>query len=269
MPAALAVAAVLIAVVGVGLFVPFGSPPKPWGFVALVLAGCLGGLWEFSRAVRTRGIELPLAPLWVGAVGILVSAYTAGTEALLVAFVLTAGGVLIWRVLDGGGPLALRDATVAILAAAYIPFLAGFLLLMLGQSQGPERVLVFLALVIANDTGGYIAGVLYGRHPLAPTVSPKKSWEGFAGSVVLAGLVGVAGALFLLDLPWYVGLVLAAVAVAAATLGDLSESLIKRDLGVKDMGSLLPGHGGILDRVDSILIAAPVVFTAMLLTLGG
>src|SRR5699024_1283966 len=155
------------------------------------------------------------------------------------------------------------------LAASYIPFLAGFILIMLSQSAGPERVLVFLALVVANDTGGYIAGVLYGRHPLAPTVSPKKSWEGFAGSVILAGAVGVAGALLLLDLAWYEGLLLAVVAVAAATLGDLSESLIKRDLGVKDMGSLLPGHGGILDRVDSILIAAPVVFTAMLLTLGG
>src|SRR5699024_5849566 len=134
---------------------------------------------------------------------------------------------------------------------------------------GPERVLVFLALVVANDTGGYIAGVLYGRHPLAPAVSPKKSWEGFAGSVVLAAAVGVAGAVFPRDLPWHAGLLLAVVAVIGATLGDLSESLIKRDLGVKDMGSLLPGHGGILDRVDSILIASPVVFTAMLLTLGG
>nr|WP_232848082.1 phosphatidate cytidylyltransferase [Occultella kanbiaonis] len=233
-------------------------------FVVLAVVVCAIALWELERALRTRDIRLPYLPLVVGTVGMLVSAYQAGIEALLVAFLLTAGGVFVWRVLDGGGGDALRDATAGIFAAAYIPFLAGFLMIMLSADDGQWRVLMFVALVVANDTGGYIAGVLFGRHPMAPSVSPKKSWEGAAGSVVLAALVGVGFAIFAIDATWWAGLAIGVVAVAGATMGDLSESMLKRDLGVKDMGKILPGHGGILDRVDSILICSPVVFALLL-----
>jgi phosphatidate cytidylyltransferase len=113
---------------------------------------------------------------------------------------------------------------------------------------------------VANDVGGYAAGVLFGRHPMAPTVSPKKSWEGFAGSAVLCVVVGVALVTVLLDGAWYAGAAVGAAAVVTATVGDLSESLLKRDLGVKDMGDLLPGHGGIMDRLDSLLPTAPAVY---------
>lgn len=268
LPAAIGVAAVLIAMVGAGLFLPFGSPAQPWGFVALIAVAVTGALWEFSGAVRNQDIQIAIAPLLVGGIGIIISAYTAGVEALFVAFVLTAGAAFIWRLLDGAGPLALRDASVSILAAAYIPFLAGFVALMLALDDGHWRVAVFIALAVANDTGGYVAGVLLGKHPMAPTVSPKKSWEGFAGSVLLTMAVAIPAAYYLLDAAVVVGVILAILATLAATIGDLIESLIKRDLGVKDMSSLLPGHGGILDRVDSILVAAPVIFTAMWLTAG-
>lgn len=268
LPAAFAVAGVLIALVGLGLFLPLGDPPRPWGFVLLVAIAVSGAIVEFARAVRARGVRIATPPLLVGGVGIIISAYIGGLEALFVAFALTVGATFIWRLLEGAGPMALRDASVSTLAAAYIPFLAGFVVLMLDLDPGPVRVAVFIALAVANDTGGYTAGVLFGKHPMAPTVSPKKSWEGFAGSVLLTVAVAVPATLFLLNGTILMGVALALLATIAATVGDLVESLIKRDLGVKDMSSLLPGHGGILDRVDSILVAAPVIFTAMWLMAG-
>lgn len=237
-------------------------------FLALAVVACGLGLWELSRAVAVRDIRLPLLPLLVGTVGILISAYNERVEALLVACVLTAGGAFVWRVLDGGGIPALRDATAAVFATAYIPFLAGFIALMLAADDGPWRVLTYIAVCVASDTGGYVAGVFFGKTRLAPIVSPKKSWEGLIGSYVAASGVGIGLMVGVLDGPWWAGLALGVAGVTAATLGDLAESLIKRDLGVKDMGTLLPGHGGILDRVDSLLFAAPVAFFIFYAVLG-
>lgn len=237
-------------------------------FLALAVVACGVGLWELSRAVAVREIRLPLLPLLVGTIGMMVSAYTAGVEALLVACVLTSGGAFIWRVLDGGGIPALRDATAAVFATAYVPFLAGFIALMLAADDGPWRVLTYIAICVASDTGGYVAGVFFGKTRLAPIVSPKKSWEGLIGSYVAAAGVGIGLMVGVLDGPWWAGLALGVAGVTAATLGDLAESLIKRDLGVKDMGTLLPGHGGVLDRVDSLLVAAPVAFFIFYAVLG-
>lgn len=237
-------------------------------FLVLAVVGCGIALWELSRAVAVRDIRLPLLPLLVGTIGTMVSAYTAGVEALLVACILTSGGAFIWRVLDGGGVAALRDATAAVFATAYVPFLAGFIALMLAADDGPWRVLTYIAVCVASDTGGYIAGVFFGKTRLAPIVSPKKSWEGLAGSYVMASAVGVAMMVWLLDGAWWGGLALGVAGVTAAVLGDLAESLIKRDLGVKDMGTLLPGHGGVLDRVDSLLFAAPVAFVIFYAVIG-
>jgi phosphatidate cytidylyltransferase len=225
------------------------------------------GLWELTQAFARRGVHIPVLPLLVGDVGILVSAYVAGMEALFVAFVLTVGGIVVWRVLDGSGPAAVRDATAGVFAAAYLPLMAGFVMLLLAAEDGAMRVALFILLCVANDTGGYVVGVLIGRHPLAPSVSPKKTWEGLLGSVVLASVVGVLGVHFLLEGDPAVGALLGVATVAVATLGDLGESMIKRDLELKDMGTLLPGHGGILDRIDSMLLAAPVVFLLLELLL--
>ena len=130
--------------------------------------------------------------------------------------------------------------------------------------SGARRVLLFVLLAVASDVGGFVAGVLFGRHPLAPSVSPKKTWEGLAGSVLLSCLVGAAGITWLLGGDPLVGVGLALATVGTATLGDLAESLIKRDLELKDMGTLLPGHGGVLDRLDSLLLTAPVVHLVLL-----
>lgn len=254
--------------VGVGLLVLVGVS-LAWRkelFVALAVVACGAGLWELGQAFGRRGIRIPLLPLLVGAVGILVSSYAAGAEALMVAYLLTAGGVVVWRVLDGSGPAALRDAAAAVFAAGYVPFMAGFVMLMLAEPDGVWRVLLFVLLAVASDTGGYVAGVLLGRHPLAPSVSPKKSWEGLGGSLVLASVVGAVG-MGMLGAPAVVGVLLGVAAVLTSTLGDLAESLIKRDLELKDMGSLLPGHGGVLDRLDSLLLTAPMVYLVLLVAL--
>ncbi len=257
--------------VGVGLgLLALAAGALLWhkeAFIGLVALACGAALWELSHAFRRRQIELPLVPMLVGAVGILVSAYSSGAEALLVAFLLTTGGVVIWRVLDGAGPAALRDAAAATFAVAYVPFLAGFVMLMLAAPDGQWRVALFVVLTVASDTGGYATGALLGRHALAPTVSPKKSWEGLAGSLVLAAAVGVVGVWWKFGAPWTVGVVLGVAAVATSTLGDLSESLLKRDLELKDMGRLLPGHGGVMDRLDSLLISAPLAYVLQLLLL--
>jgi phosphatidate cytidylyltransferase len=238
-------------------------------FIGFALVACGAGLWELAQALTRRDIHIPLLPLLVGTAGILVSSYTSGPEALLVAFMLTVGGVVVWRVLDGGGAEALRDAAAGSFATAYVPFMAGFVMLMLAQPSGDRRVALFVLLVVASDTGGYAAGVLAGRHPLAPSVSPKKSWEGLAGSLALASGVGAVGMSWAFDVNPLVGVGLGVASVLTATLGDLAESLLKRDLSLKDMGSLLPGHGGVLDRIDSLLLTAPMVYLVLLVAVPG
>jgi phosphatidate cytidylyltransferase len=234
------------------------------GFVALVAAAAVLAVWELAGALSAKEIAIPFVPLAVGSVGMLVSAFVAGEEGLLVSFALTAFGVLLWRIIDGMRG-AVRDVAASVFVAAYVPFLAGFAMLMLAADDGPLRVIVFIAVTVANDVGGYAAGVLFGRHAMAPTVSPKKSWEGFAGSAVLCMATGVVLVTQLLAGPWYAGVAVGVAATITATLGDLSESLLKRDLGVKDMGAVLPGHGGIMDRLDSLLPTAPAVFLLLAL----
>ena len=255
LPAAVAVGSGLGALVAVSLFV------RKEAFVVLAAAAIVLAVWELSNAFRARRIRIPVIPVVVGAVGMLASAFVSGVEALLVTFALTAFAVLMWRVLDGPNPV--RDVTAGVFTAAYVPFLAGFAVVLLAEPDGAYRVLAFLMVAIGSDIGGYAFGVVWGKHPLAPSVSPKKSWEGLVGSAVFAVVLGVAGVTLALDGPWWAGVVLGLAIVVTATVGDLSESLLKRDLGIKDMGSLLPGHGGIMDRLDSLLPAAPVAYVLL------
>lgn len=253
--------------VGLGLVVALVASLflRKEAFGLLALAAVAGALVELRAALARQSITLPVLPIMVGAVGMFVSAYLAGPEALLVSFVLTAGGVVVWCALDGGGLRVLRNATAAIFVSAYVPFLASFLALALAADDGQWRVLIVVVLVVACDTGGWAAGVTMGRHALAPSISPKKSWEGLAGSTALAVLVGSILVPLVLDATWWVGALVGVLTVVAGLVGDLGESLIKRDLGMKDMGDSIPGHGGILDRVDALLVAAPVVVTALAL----
>ena len=253
LPAALAVGLSLGALALLTLFTVKGT--------FLIYMGAVAGiaLWELARALGTRGIRLPLIPVAVGGAAAVGLTYFYGERALAACLALTVVAILAWR-LPGGAAGYLRDVTAGVFALAYVPLLACFVALMLAPADGPRRTVVFLILAICSDVGGYATGVLFGRHLMAPMISPKKTWEGFAGSLAACLLAGGLTMWLLLHGPVWQGILLGAAALAAATLGDLAESMIKRDLQIKDMGSVLPGHGGVLDRIDSLLITAPVVW---------
>ncbi len=232
-------------------------------FVALIVGVAF---WELSRVLRSHEIALPLIPVGVGGALVYALGYWHGTQWELAALGVTFIALLAWR-LPGGPAGYLRDVTAGVFALIYLPVMATFVALMLAQPDGAHRALVFVILVVCSDTGAYFAGILFGRHLMAPTISPKKTWEGLAGSVVACLAAGALGMTLLLHGRVWYGLVLGAATVAAATLGDLAESMIKRDLDTKDMSSILPGHGGVLDRIDAMLIVAPVAWLLMTLTL--
>ncbi|MET0713098.1 MAG: phosphatidate cytidylyltransferase [Jiangellaceae bacterium] len=248
-------------VVGLGLAVLVLGTLFVWkpAFVGLAVIAIVVAVWELGQALATRGVQIPLVPLTLGSVLMLVGAYVGGADTLVVVLGVTTVAVVAWRLGVSARGYA-RDVTAGIFVAVYVPFLAGFAMLLLHPDDGQWRVLTCILVVAASDTGGYVAGVLAGRHPMAPTVSPKKSWEGFVGSVVACLVVGVLAVVLTLDGDWRAGAVLGAAAVVTATLGDLGESMIKRDLGRKDMSTLLPGHGGIMDRLDSLLPTVPVAW---------
>jgi phosphatidate cytidylyltransferase len=209
-----------------------------------------------------RPAHLPLLPLLAGCVVMITLAWFSGVETLLLGLTLTILAAMVWRLADG--PVGYqRDLIATVLIAVYVPFLAGFAVLLSRPADGDLRVIVTLAAVVLSDTGGYVAGVFFGKHPMAPTVSPKKSWEGLIGSLVATAIGGALLMLLALHRPWWTGLLFGLAIAAVSVLGDLAESLLKRDLGVKDMSSLLPGHGGLMDRLDSILFAAPTAFVLL------
>ena len=220
------------------------------------------GLYELAGALKTREIRIPVIPIALGGAAMVTSAYWAAGGAVMAVFALTLVGVLGWR-LFGGADGYVRDVTGAVFAIAYLGLTGATVAAMLAPANGGKRVLAFVILAICSDIGGYFAGITLGRggaHKMAPTISPKKTWEGLAGSALTVIVAGVIMFPTMLHGYWWQGAITGLAAVAAAVLGDLAESMIKRDLGIKDMGSLLPGHGGILDRLDSLLICAPVVW---------
>jgi phosphatidate cytidylyltransferase len=242
-----------------GLILATLYSPYRWLFVGVVFVAVAIGIREIVAALRTLGARPPVLPLQVGGALMVLLAYRSGPAALYVALVLTVLASLVWRLADPAEGF-LRDLTAATFTAAYVPFLAGFAALMTVPEDGPQRVTAFVAVVVASDVGGYAAGYRFGRTKMAPVVSPNKSWEGFAGSVTACALVGALLFLLLLDASPLLGVVFGLACVASATVGDLGESMVKRDIGIKDMGTLLPGHGGIMDRLDSLLPTAPVAW---------
>ncbi|WP_328902646.1 MULTISPECIES: phosphatidate cytidylyltransferase [unclassified Streptomyces] len=238
-------------------------------FVGVIVLAVVVGLWELtSRLEERKGIKAPLVPLAVGGAAMVIAGYAREAEGAWIAMALTALAVLVWRMAQPPEDY-LRDVTAGIFAAFYVPFLATFVAMLLKADDGPQRVLTFLLLTVVSDTGAYAVGWRFGKHKLAPRISPGKTREGLFGAVTFAMVAGALCMQFLIDDgSWWQGLLLGLAVAASATLGDLGESMIKRDLGIKDMGTLLPGHGGIMDRLDSLLPTAPVVWLLLVLFVG-
>jgi phosphatidate cytidylyltransferase len=259
--AAVGSAIVLLGAIALSLFI--------WktAFMLIVAAAVCVAVWELRKGLLAKDIDLPEQPLMIGGSVMVVVAYVWGAPALASATAVTGLVTMLWllrRGIDG----YVQNATASIFTLFYVPFLGSFVALMLAEGghrgaglddDGVAGIITFILVTIASDIGGYAVGVLAGKHPMAPVISPKKSWEGFAGSAVSCVVVGWLTVVYLLDGDWWVGVALGASAVVMATLGDLCESVIKRDLGIKDMSQIVPGHGGLMDRLDSLLAtAAPV-----------
>ncbi len=238
-------------------------------FLGVIVLAVVVGLWELtSRLAERKAIKAPLVPLAIGGAAMIVAGYVNGPEGAWVAMAFTALAVLVWRMTEPPDDY-LKDVTAGVFAAFYVPFLATFVALMLSADDGAWRVLTFLVLTVVSDTGAYAVGWRFGKHKLAPRISPGKTREGLLGAVAFAMVAGALCMHFLIeDGVWWEGLLLGLAVAVSATLGDLGESMIKRDLGIKDMGALLPGHGGIMDRLDSLLPTAPVVWLLMVAFVG-
>lgn len=227
-------------------------------FVGVVAVAVAIGTVELAGALRRAAdIRIALPTVLVGGQAMVWLTWPFGLDGLLAAFVLTVLASMVWR-FRGGIDGYVRDLSASVLAAAYVPLLASFAAMLVLPDDGVDRVLCFLILVVCSDTGGFAAGVLFGRHPMSKVISPRKSWEGFGGSMVAGITAGVLSVTLLLEGQWWQGALFGAALVLTATIGDLVESLIKRDLKIKDMGTLLPGHGGLMDRLDSLLPSAVV-----------
>jgi len=219
----------------------------------LVVAAAVGvGVLELIKAFGTRDIKVPAVPVLTGLVAMQVGAYWGGTFWLLAVFAVFAFVLMIWRMFSDGTEGYVRDVTASVFTLFYPAMLSAFVPLLLKAEDGHHRVVIFVAVTVASDIGGYIAGVLFGRHRMT-VISPKKTWEGFAGSVVACMVVGAWLVTWLLGGAIWQGALIGALAAMLATAGDLIESMIKRDLGIKDLGSILPGHGGLMDRLDSLV----------------
>lgn len=254
LPAAIAVGVALGGMaIGILLFAP-----KWW--LALLAAAIAMATHEVIRRLREHGYVIPVVPLMVGGQAMIWLAWPWGVAGTLGAFGGTVVTAMVWRLIGQGlgeQPVNyLRDISATLLLATWVPLFASFTALLIFQENGGARVFTVIATVVFADIGGYTAGVLLGKHPMAPAISPKKSWEGLGGSLLFGITAAVLSVVFLLHKPAWVGLPLGLMLVVTGVLGDLVESQVKRDLGIKDMGTLLPGHGGMMDRIDAMLPAA-------------
>jgi phosphatidate cytidylyltransferase len=254
LPAAIGVGAVLgLMAIVILTFAPIGWLPVL--AVAMPIA-----THEVVRRLREAGYDLPVIPLLIGGQAMIWLTWPYGPAGLLGAYGGTIVVCMVWRLVAQGlsePPVNyLRDISATVLLATWVPFFASFTALLIFQDHGGIRTFTVIVTVVFADIGGYVAGVLFGKHLMAPVISPKKSWEGLGGSLLFGITASVLTVAFLLDKPAWVGVPLGLMLVITGVLGDLVESQVKRDLGIKDMGTLLPGHGGLMDRIDAMLPSA-------------
>lgn len=232
---------------------------SPLAFLFLASPAILLAQAEFYNAVRRAGYDVARGiGLVIGAL-LLLGAYHRGLPGMAFGLAVMLPATALWVAADPQRThQAARGLGLTIFGIAWVPFLGSHVILLSLLPDGGHLTLVVIGLVAFYDIGAFAVGVMIGRTPIAPTVSPKKSVQGAIGGTVIIGILAVTVGPLLVDLPRASLLLLAGVTAIVAPIGDLSESLVKRDLGIKDMGSILPGHGGMLDRIDALLLGIPV-----------
>lgn len=260
--------------VGLGALVLLAIFVIPFGWYPLVATAVGLATWEVHTRLKEHGYVLQRGVLLLGGQAMVWSSWPFGTTGLISAFVASVLALMFGRLFHHGRNVApqnyLRDMSLGIFVLTWIPLFGAFAA-MLSLIDQPDvfygmHIVTFMLCVVASDVGGYIAGVMFGTHPMAPAVSPKKSWEGFLGSIIFGSIVGALTVTFLVHGSWWTGILLGIGMVVCATLGDLVESQFKRELGIKDMSAMLPGHGGLMDRLDGMLPAAMVTWLLLSLT---
>ena len=269
LPVAIAVGLALVAIIAFGLLV------APWFFIAVVTAALCLAVKEVNDALLRKGMHPELPVIIVGTAISVIGGYAVAqwdlgimpSTFIVICLGATMLGSLALR-LRKGAEGYLRDAAASALLIAYVPLLGVYVALLMGATDGSYRFLAVVGCTVAADTGAYATGMLLGKHKMAPSISPSKTWEGFGGALFFSALIGVLAVIFMLDGPWWLGLILGIACGITGTLGDLVESLIKRDAGLKDMSNFLPGHGGVMDRLDSLLMSVPLGWFILHLGLG-
>lgn len=265
LPAAIGVSVILGALVVVSIWI---GPPA-WYLLVAAATGL--ATWEVVTRLRERSYDLPRTGMILLGQAIVWLSWPFGATGALAGFAGAALVLMFGRLLHHGSSRApmnyLRDTAIGLFTLVWIPLFGSFAamlsLLSTWDKPGSLYIVTFMICVIASDTGGYIAGVLFGSKPMAPAISPKKSWEGAIGSLVGGVAAGVLSVELLLDEQWWLGIILGSALVVCATMGDLVESQFKREIGIKDMSGLLPGHGGMMDRIDGMLPSAAVTWIVL------
>ncbi|HHT58950.1 MULTISPECIES: phosphatidate cytidylyltransferase [Corynebacterium] len=253
--------------IGLGALVIFAMWAGQLAWYIVVAAAVAVAMWEVLTRLREHSYHLPRTLMILGGQAMVWSSWPLETKGLMAVYVISVLALMFGRLFHNGRhrpPINyLRDMSVGVFVLTWIPMFGSFAAMLSATSQGAATILVFMLCVVASDTGGYITGVMFGSHPMAPAVSPKKSWEGFAGSIVFGMVTGALSIHFLLEREAWVGAIMGLGLVVCASLGDLVESQFKRELGIKDMSNILPGHGGLMDRLDGMLPAAMVTWVAI------
>lgn len=253
--------------IGLGALVIFAMWTGQLTWYIVVAAAVAVAMWEVLTRLREHSYHLPRTLMILGGQAMVWSSWPFETRGLMAVYVISVLALMFGRLFHNGRHRPptnyLRDMSVGVFVLTWIPMFGSFAAMLSATSQGAATILVFMLCVVASDTGGYITGVMFGSHPMAPAVSPKKSWEGFAGSIVFGMVTGALSIHFLLEREAWVGAIMGLGLVVCASLGDLVESQFKRELGIKDMSNILPGHGGLMDRLDGMLPAAMVTWVAI------
>lgn len=247
-------------------------------FIVLLSVATAIGAWELSTALREKNWYVPRVPAVIGSVLIMPATYFGGPSIQWLASLAIVAALIIWRTVHllferrkanfQTLQRTIRDFGAAAFLVIYLPLTLSFGVLLLRREDGQWWVLAFVTTVALIDSAGYLFGRVFGKNKLAPDVSPKKTWEGLAASIAFGITSAVLFTVFVLGGEWWVGIILAAALILAAVFGDLAESLIKRDLGIKDMSTWLPGHGGMMDRLDSLLPASLMTYLVMVIFFG-